>query len=170
MKEVCREGNKLKYATFRAAEAIIGLGLLLFKLSILLSLTCWRLVRLLWKSARSVAGKSGRQHTTLSRNRHTWPPAGFELAIPASKQPQIHTLDRVEKWYFSFEILSINFCYLLSSSKGSEICSCYNVSASSVHFPTTAGYSAASHPAPTEEGSKRSLRIICTYVHVGSIV
>jgi hypothetical protein len=39
MKEVCREGNKLKYATFRAAEAIIGLGLLLFKLSILLSLT-----------------------------------------------------------------------------------------------------------------------------------
>ena len=33
-------------------------------------------------------------HTTLKRDRHPCPPAGFEPAIPASEWPQTHALDR----------------------------------------------------------------------------
>jgi len=32
-------------------------------------------------------------HTTLTQDRHPWPPAGFEPAIPASKRQQTHAWD-----------------------------------------------------------------------------
>jgi len=35
------------------------------------------------------------QYTTLTRDRHPCPPAGFEPTISSSERPQIHALDRV---------------------------------------------------------------------------
>jgi hypothetical protein len=49
---------------------------------------------LLWMTDRSVAETSTWQHTTLARDRHPFPPPGFEPAIPASERPQTQALDR----------------------------------------------------------------------------
>jgi hypothetical protein len=35
------------------------------------------------------------QHTTLKKDRHLFPPAGFKTTIPATERPQTHALDRV---------------------------------------------------------------------------
>jgi hypothetical protein len=51
-------------------------------------------VGLLWTSDRPVANTTAGQHATLTRHAFTTP-MGFEPAVPASKQPQTHTLDRV---------------------------------------------------------------------------
>ena len=48
---------------------------------------------LLWTSDRPVAETSAWQRTTLTRDRHPWPPAGFEPAVQASERPQIHAWD-----------------------------------------------------------------------------
>jgi hypothetical protein len=43
---------------------------------------------------RQFFGPGGDGHTTLTRNRHPWPPAVFEPADPAIFRPQTHALDR----------------------------------------------------------------------------
>ena len=48
---------------------------------------------LLWMSDRPVADTSTWQHTTLTREKHPYPPAGFEPEIPASQRPQTHALN-----------------------------------------------------------------------------
>ena len=45
-------------------------------------------VGLLWSSDQPVAEVSTLQHTTFARDKHLWPPTGFEPAIPASERPQ----------------------------------------------------------------------------------
>jgi hypothetical protein len=67
-------------------------------------------VGLLWTSDRPVAETSTRQHTTLARDRHLCPPAGFEPVIPTSERPQTHALDRAATGiggiYSHFQILT----------------------------------------------------------------
>jgi hypothetical protein len=53
------------------------------------------LVGLLWTSDQPDAVPSTWQHTTLTRDKTSMPPAMFEPAILASEQPQTHALDRV---------------------------------------------------------------------------
>ena len=52
-------------------------------------------VGLPWTNDHPIAETSTWQHTTLTSDKTSVPPAGFEPPIPASEQPQIHTLDRV---------------------------------------------------------------------------
>jgi len=50
-------------------------------------------VGLLWKKDRLVIETSTRQNTTVTTDRTSMPPAGFEPAIQASEWPQTHALD-----------------------------------------------------------------------------
>ena len=52
-----------------------------------------QLVELLWTSDQLIAETPTWQHTALTRERTSMPPAGFERTTPASKWPQTHTLD-----------------------------------------------------------------------------
>lgn len=45
-----------------------------------------QLVRPLWMSDRPVAGTSTSQQTTLTRDKTSMPPAGFEPAVPATER------------------------------------------------------------------------------------
>jgi len=47
----------------------------------------------LWTSDHPDAETSTSQHKTFTSDRLTYPPAGFEPAIPASERPQTHPLD-----------------------------------------------------------------------------
>jgi hypothetical protein len=77
------------YTVFSVAQQpLVGNGLHIFGASGSHS------VGLLWTSDEPDAVTSVWQHTTLTKDRHPWPPAGFEHAIPASERPQIHALGR----------------------------------------------------------------------------
>jgi hypothetical protein len=51
-------------------------------------------VGLLWTRDRPVAEASTWQHTTLTRDKKSMPPLGFEPTIPTSARPQTYALDR----------------------------------------------------------------------------
>jgi hypothetical protein len=80
-------------------------------------------VRLLWSSDQPVAETATWQHA-VTWNRHPRFAAGFELAIPASKRPQIHALDRAAtgtdrlRVCFYRKCPSLYFAHLMSR----EIC------------------------------------------------
>ena len=48
----------------------------------------------LWTSDQPVAQTCTRQHTTLTTDKHPWPPVGFEPTISAGERPQTYALDR----------------------------------------------------------------------------
>jgi hypothetical protein len=51
-------------------------------------------VELLWTSDQPDVKTSTWQHTTLTRDKTSMPPVGFEPTIPASERPQTHALGR----------------------------------------------------------------------------
>jgi hypothetical protein len=51
-------------------------------------------VRLPWTSNQPETENSTWQYTTLSREKTSVPPAGFQPAIPASERPHTHALER----------------------------------------------------------------------------
>ena len=51
-------------------------------------------VGLLWLSDQPDAETPTWQHTSVTTDRHPWPPAGFKLSIPARERPQTQALDR----------------------------------------------------------------------------
>ena len=76
-----------------AQQPLAGQGLLIMKDSLSYSDTPHS-VGLLWTSDQPDAETSTWQHTTLTIDRHSCPPAGFQTAIIAGEWPQTDILDR----------------------------------------------------------------------------
>jgi hypothetical protein len=86
------------FCIFLSCLLLVSFYLLIVGVEVIVSInhTQWHnhSIGLLWTRGRSVAETSPWQHITLTRDRHSCPPAGCEPAIPASERPQTHTLDR----------------------------------------------------------------------------
>jgi hypothetical protein len=77
-----------------ALQSKVGYGLLIHEVSEITHHEAPQSVGLLWTSDQSVAETSTLQHTTLTTDRHPYPPAGFEPTISAGERPQTYALDR----------------------------------------------------------------------------
>jgi hypothetical protein len=76
-----------------AQQPLVGQGLLIIEASRSHSDTSHS-VGLLWTCVQSVAETSTWQHTTLTTDKTSMPPAGNEPATPAIERPQSHALER----------------------------------------------------------------------------
>jgi hypothetical protein len=61
-------------------------------------------VGLHWTSDKPITETSTWQHTTPTRDRHPYPPAGFEPTTLSSERPQTHRLDRVPNGIGKYQI------------------------------------------------------------------
>ena len=84
--------NAIPYTFFHASTALVGQGLLIVEVSRSHSDTRCS-VGLLWTSDRPVAGTSAWQHTTLTTDKTSMSPAGFEPTLAARERSQSHALD-----------------------------------------------------------------------------
>jgi len=103
-----------------AWQTYVSLGLLIVKVSKSHSDTP-NSVRLSYMSDRSVAETSTWQHTTLTRDNISMPPAGFEPPILANDLPQDHALHRAATGIGS---LSLYLSFSLSLYIYIFVCTC----------------------------------------------